>query len=161
MSKTVWTFTNQRELDSKEFVDYFQRKVFRTIRKFEMLEGIPPKIVLRKAGDLNTVVLKHVLETKFEVSFGKANLSSENLSQVAEDVFGDVVGGNFKIEERVDAPLVQLSDKEVELYAKLKGLKGTVRKRDENIQKLFGKFLGKNQDLEVNVLKAAGQLCKK
>ena len=158
MSKTVWTFTNQRELDKNEFVDYFERKVFRTIRKYGMLGDKPGKVVLSKGTDLNTVVLKHVLENKFEVSFGKGNLSCDNLSAIAENVFGKVLNGDFKIRVREDAPLMMLSDKEVELYAQLKGLSGVKRKGDAKIQDLFGKFLGKNQDLEINVLKVAGQI---
>jgi len=148
MSKTVWKFTNQRELSAKEFVDYFERKVFRTVRKYGMLPE-DKVIFLKRSGDLNTVVLKEVLSKKFSVKFGKANMSSDNLSQVAEDVFGKIVDGDFDVKVREDAPLLYLSDKEIELYARLKGLKGTTRKVDKDIQGLFGKFLGKNQDLNI------------
>ncbi|MFH1522107.1 MAG: hypothetical protein ABIF18_04075, partial [archaeon] len=60
--KTVWTFTNQRELDRFQFLDYVERKVFRTIRKYQMY----PKnkiIILTKSQDINTAVLKKILET--------------------------------------------------------------------------------------------------
>ncbi|MFH1452132.1 MAG: hypothetical protein ABIF88_03085 [archaeon] len=156
--KIVWEFTNQRKLTKPEFIDYFQRKIFRTIRKYQML----PKdkiIKLKKANDLNTLVLKEVLEKKFKTEFStKPNLSSDNLSQITEDFFKNVIKGKFEKISLKDKPTHLLSDREVELYAKLIGIKGATRKRDEKIQELFGKFMGKNQDLEINVLKAMGQL---
>ena len=56
------------------------------------------------------------------------------------------------------APLYFLSDAEVELYAKLVGIKGVKRKRDKKIQELFARFMKKNPDLERNVVKAWGQI---
>ena len=166
---TVWTFTNKRELNKSEFLNYVERKVFRTIRKFDML----PKgktITLKKlpsgkegtcggANDLNTKVLKKIIETKFPVKFStKPNLSSDNLSQSAEDIFKNILRGNYKGPSPNNKPLYFLSDKEIELYAKLSNIKGTKRKQDKKIQTLFEKFLKKNQDLELNIVKAVGQL---
>ena len=37
MSETVWTFTNKKELNKSQFIDYVERKVFRTIRKYKSL----------------------------------------------------------------------------------------------------------------------------
>jgi hypothetical protein len=155
--KPVWTFTNQRELNKKEFLNYVERKVFRTIRKYQML----PKdktIVLKKSNDLNTAVLKKIIETKFEVKFGaKPNINSENLSDAAEDIFEKALKGDFKPKKKINSPLYYLSDKELELYAKLSDIKGTKRKQNSKIQNLFSKFLKKNQDLELNVVKASRQ----
>jgi len=156
--KTVWTFTNKRELNKSQFIDYVERKVFRTIRKHQML----PKdniIILKKDNTLNTAVLKKIIETKFEVKFNnEPNISSINLSQIAEDTFKEILKGNFKKQITKKAPLSQLSDKEVELYAELTNIKGTKRKQDKKIQNLFEKFLKKNQDLELNILKAINQI---
>jgi hypothetical protein len=154
----VWTFTNQKELTKSEFINYFERKVFRTIRKHQLLPS--DKIfTLKKQNDLNTIILKKILETKFQVKFSTSpNISSDNLSESAENIFKKIIKGNFKIKPKTNAPLIQLSDKEVELYAKLKNIKGDTRKQNKKIQNLFGKFLSKNQDLEINILKAAGQL---
>jgi hypothetical protein len=158
MSKTVWTFTNKKELDKSQFIDYFERKVFRTIRKHDMLPS-NRIITLKKSNDLNTIVLKNVIEKKFKVEFtNKPNLSTENLSQIAEDTFKNALKGNFKKQIKKNAPLSQLSDKEIELYAKLTNIKGTKREQDKKIQSLFDKFLKKNQDLELNIVKAIGQL---
>ena len=157
---TVWTFTNKRELNKKEFLNYIERKVFRTIRKHNML----PKnkiITLKKSNSLNTAVLKNIIEKKFPVKFStKPNTSSDNLSQITEDIFKQILKGNFATSNKQQAtsPLLYLSDKEIELYAKLKNIKATKRKQNKKIQTLFQKFLNKNQDLELNILKAANQL---
>jgi len=154
----VWEFTNQRKLTKPEFINYFERKVFRTIRKHKMLD--PKKnITLKKADNLNTIVLKKVLEKKFTVAFSaKPNLSVDNLSQVAEDSFKNILQGKFAGPKLGDKPLNQISDKELELYAKLKNIKGKKRIKDKKVQSLFEKFLKKNQDLELNVVKAVGQI---
>jgi len=163
MSNTVWTFTNQRKLNKKEFIDYVERKVFRTIRKHQML----PKdkiITLKKDNSLNTIVLKKIIETKFQVKListtdnRQPNTISANLSQIAEDTFKEILKGNFKKQIPNNAPLAQLSDKEIELYSKLTNIKGAKRKQDKKIQNLFDKFLKKNQDLELNIVKAIGQI---
>ena len=168
MSKTVWTFTNQKELDKSQFINYVERKVFRTIRKHNMLaktatshkpQATSHVITLKKSDDLNTAILKKIIETKFEVKFStKPNMSSQNLSQSAEDIFKNILKGNFKEQLPNNAPLAQLSDKELELYAKLTNTKGVKRKQDKKIQNLFAKFLKKNQDLELNIVKAIGQI---
>ena len=158
MSNKVWKFTNQRELNKSEFLNYVERKVFRTIRKNNIL----PKdkiIILKKDDTINTTILKSIIEKKFEVKFGtKPNMSSENLSQFAEDIFKNALKGDFKNNISNNAPLAQLSDKELEIYAKLKNIRGVKRKQDKKIQELFEKFLKKNQDLEQNVVKAGSQL---
>jgi len=161
MGKHVWEFTNQRKLTASEFVDYFERKIFRTIRKYSML----PKnkiITLKKSNSLNTNVLKEILEKKFKVRFSTSpNFSSDNLSAVAEGIFKDVIKGKFeKVTPDIGLkkPLYFLSDKEVGLYAELKRIKGVKRKVNKKIRKFFEKFLDKNQDLEINIVKAAGQI---
>jgi hypothetical protein len=156
--KTVWTFTNKRELDKNQFIDYVERKVFRTIRKHQILPQ-DKVIILKKANTLNAQILKQILQTKFQVKHStKPNISTDNLSQAAEDIFKKITKGNFKNKPKTNAPLIQLSDKEIELYAKLKNIKGEKRKQDKTIQALFNKFLSKNQDLEINIIKAQNQL---
>jgi hypothetical protein len=157
----VWTFTNQKALNKKEFIYYFEKKVFKTIRKFEML----PKdkiFKIKKGGDLNTTVLTKVLETKFEVKISdKPNTSSENLSTIAEDIFGNLLEGKFKgtkPKDKLIYPLYYHSDAEIKLYAELTELKGKKTQRNGKIQELFDKFRDKNPDLEINVVKALAQI---
>lgn len=155
---TVWTFTNGRELSKSEFINYVERKVFRTIRQLQMLPE--NKIfTLKKSDDINTAILQKILSTKFQVKqTTKPNTSSENLSKVAEDIFKNIIKGNFNYSTPKNAPLLNLTDKELGLYAKLKNIKGSPRKKDKKIQPLFDKFISKNQDLEINILKAQKQI---
>ncbi|MDP2947217.1 MAG: hypothetical protein Q8N88_03810 [Nanoarchaeota archaeon] len=153
----VWQFTNQKKLTKNEFIGYFEKKVFRNIRKYEML----PKnrlIKLKNSSDLNTTILKQILEQKFKIEFSiKPNFSSENLSEVAEKIFKNILVGKFtgpKPKDKISRPLYFHSDKEVELYAELKNISGKKRKPDDKIRSLFEKFIGKNPDLEINVVKA-------
>ena len=157
----VWEFTNQRKLTKSGFIDYFERKVFRTIRKYNML----PKnkiIKLKKDLKLNTQVLKSILEKKFKVKFvEQPNFSSNNLSQIAEETFSNILNGKFEglsPDTKPFMPLYFLFDKEIELYAKLKGIKGKKRKQNKKIQQLFEKFIEKNPDLEHNIVNALNQI---
>jgi len=156
----VWTFTNQKELSKSEFINYFERKIFRTIRKYQLL----PKdkiFTLKKATDLNTIILKQILETKFQVEFSNSpNTSTTNLSSEAENIFKNIIKGKFNYSPIV-SPLSNLTDKEIETYASLKNIKAPKRPQNKTIQNLFNKFLPKNQDLEINVLKAQSQLNEK
>jgi hypothetical protein len=155
---TVWTFTNKKELNKSEFLDYFERKIFRTIRKYSILPEYRV-IKIKKSNDINTKVLKEVIEKKFEVTLSsKPNISSDNLSDVAEQIFKNILNGKFEGPSPENKPLYYLSDKEVALYAKLNKIKGDNKKRDTKIQNLFSKFLKKNQDLEINIVKAISQL---
>ena len=158
LSPVVWIFTNGRELSKSEFINYFERKVFRTIRKFQCL----PKnkiFTIKNDNTLNAKILKQILETKFQVKYStNPNTSSANLSQIAEDIFKNIIKGKFNNPQPTSAPLTYLSDKEIKLYAKLKNIEGKERKQNKKIQNLFNKFLNNNQDLEINILKAQGQI---
>jgi len=157
----VWEFTNQRKLGKKEFIDYIEKKVFRTIRKYNLL----PKnriIKLKKSNDLHTKILISILSRKFKTEFStKPNFDSMNLSSAAEATFQNILKGKFegpRPNDRLAHPLYYHSDAELSLYAKLTNTKGTTPKRNKKIQELFKKFLKKNQDLEINVVKALSQL---
>lgn len=158
MEKVVWIFTNKRELNRSQFINYFERKVFRTIRKYSMLPE-NKVIKMKKIDTLNYNVLKIIIEKKFKVEESKIpNILHENLSEVAEVIFKNIIGGNFSGPKPDMRPLYFLSDKEVELYARLMKIPGKSRNQDKKIQGLFEKFLKKNQDLELNIVKALSQL---
>lgn len=163
MPEYVWEFTNQKKLTKKEFINYFEKKIFKTIRKYEMLSK-DKVFTLKKSNDLNTTILKQILETKFKVEFSdKPNTSSENLSSVSENAFQNILSGKFtgfQPKDKVVRPLYFHSDKEIEKYAELKEIKAEKPKRDKKIQELFSRFLNKNQDLEINIVKALSQLPK-
>ncbi len=158
----TWRFTNGIELNEKEFLSYVEKKVFKTIRRFKMLENQYLKeIPISASDDINTKVLNNILATKFSVKFcAKPFFSSENLSDASEENFLKVLDGKFKRKEIIEKkrPLYLHSDKEIQLYAKLKGIKGKLKSRDKRIQALFSKFLTKNPDLEHNIVNAFEQL---
>lgn len=153
----VWKFTNQKELDGGEFVDYFEKKIFRTIRKYAMLPE-DRIILLRKSGDLNTSVLKKILGKRFKVKLSdRPNFSSENLSECAEKILDNALKGKFtgaRPKDELSRPLYFLSDREIELYAKIKNIHGEKRKPNKKIKELIDKFLEKNQDIEINIVRA-------
>jgi len=161
-TKPVWKFTNKVQLCKKCFCDYFERKIFRTIRKHDMLPK-DKEIRIKKSSGLNTMVLVFVLQKKFQVKFtGKPNFSCENLSDVSEMVFSNVLKGKFlgakPKQGSLSLPLYYLSDKEIELYAKIKKISGKKSVRDKKVQTLFSRFFKKNPDLEHNIVNAFSQI---
>lgn len=159
--KYVWEFTNTRKLTKKEFLNYFEKKVFRTIRKYNML----PKnktILLKSSDSLNYNVLRSVLEKKFLVKDSKKpNFSDESCSDVSEKVFENILKGVFsgpKPKDGFSRPFYFHSDKEIELYSRLKNISGKKKKRNKRIQELFLGFMKKNPDLELNIVGALGQI---
>ncbi|MEI6058356.1 MAG: hypothetical protein WCP89_01155 [archaeon] len=161
----VWKFTNQRELTKGQFLDYFEKKIFRTIRQYDMLKDKDGRrIKIKKEASLNFIVLKSILEKKFEVivvnSSRGFDICSDNLSDVAESAFENVLDGIFNLKKLKpkNQPLYFLSDAEVLLYSKLSGLKGRMKKRNAHVQKLFVTFMKKNPDLEHNIVNAMRQL---
>jgi len=159
--KYVWEFTNQRKLTKGEFIDYFEKKVFKTIRKHGMM---PEDRIFRMKDDsgLNFKILKSILETKFIVEISnKPNILSENLSDVSEVVFSNVLSGKFKgpsPEDKPSRPLYFHSDAEIETYAKIKNISGEIPVRDNKIQNLLNRFRCKNPDLDINVVNALAQI---
>ena len=105
--------------------------------------------------------MKKILEKKFRVEYSpKPNLSEENLSEIAEKIFQEILKGNFEYPLPKNAPLIYTSDEEIKLYSKLKNITGEERKKNEKIQNLFEKFIKKNQDLELNIIKSQSQIIK-
>jgi hypothetical protein len=157
----VWEFTNQKKLNKREFIDYFERKVFRTIRKYGML----PKsqiIPLKKSTNLNSVVLRHIIEKKFKIKqINKTRFSDDNMSDVAEEIFANILKGKYigpKPKDKKLRPLYFLSDEETQLYAKLTNIKGKTKKRNTEVQKIFNTFKPKNPDIEHNVINSFMQI---
>jgi len=155
-TKPVWKFTNQTQLCSSCFCDYFERKILRTIRKQELLPS-SREFILKKSESINTKVLFFILKNKFSIKTGKPNIDDKNLSDYAENNFKNALKGNFKLKEEIKSPLANLSDEEIELYAKIKKINGKKAKRDKKIHDLFKKFK-KNPDLEHNVVNAWKQI---
>jgi hypothetical protein len=157
----VWEFTNKKKLTKSEFLRYVDRKVFKNIRKYGMLSEVD-SLTVEDNDLLSTLVLKHILEKKFSVSHSSNPVFlSDNLSFCAEVVMNNILRGDFSGPLPSDGkfrPLYFLSDAEIELYARLVGISGSLRERDSRVQDLFEKFIRKNPNLEINIVNALSQL---
>jgi len=161
MNKPVWTFTNQISLGKSEFIAYLEKKVFKTIRQ----HGLLPKdkiFKIEKSNSIQANVLKYIIGKKFSVVDSKEpNTSENNLTIIAEKIFENILKGNYigpKPKDTLNYPLYFVSDKELGVYSKLQGIKGTKRKQNTKIDSLFKKFTHKNPDLELNIVKALRQV---
>jgi hypothetical protein len=162
MEKYVWEFTNQRKLTKKEFIHYFEKKLYKTIRKYQLLPE-NKTFLIKEDERINTIILKQILSKKFKViNSNKPNTSTDNLSDIAEKTFENILQGNFigpkPKEKNLIYPLYFHSDKEIEVYSKINNIIGKKSKRNKQVQDLFNKFIKKNPDLEINVIKALMQI---
>lgn len=139
-TKPVYEFTNKRKICKTCFIRYFQKKVLYTIRKFSMIKR-GDKIYYKKSGDFKGVVLKHVLEmissksdvilitTKSNKTKATKIALADNIDSVSEEIINALIKGKLKklkmspYEGKMIKPLYLFTDKEISLYAKLRGLK--------------------------------------
>jgi hypothetical protein len=153
--KIVWKFTNQRQLTACEFARYFEKKVKSTIRKYRM-----PINEIKKQGKktLKEKVINHIIK---KLPYRKGKLSDENINQISDKILYIMIYGNSKKELKKllpkNQPLYFLSDKEISLYAKLKNIKGNVKKLSGKFRDIdnFIKIIEKrNQDIRQNIVQA-------
>ncbi|OGJ21885.1 hypothetical protein A3K73_06720 [Candidatus Pacearchaeota archaeon RBG_13_36_9] len=159
--KTVWKFTNKRELTAREFADYFEKKVRGTIRKYQM------PIHAVDGDSLNAKVINNIIKN---LPKRKGKISEENLDDISVAVLSELMHGkaeNLKKFLPKNQPLYFLSDKEIELYAKIKKIKGIKEarkkmkkraekkdRREEKINNFIKKIEEKNPDIRHNIIKA-------
>lgn len=136
----VYEFTNQKKLCKKCFLDWFFKKVLYTIRKFQMIK--PGEIVgYENEGDVKGVVLEDVLKgysEKAPIELYKLpstkkimkKAEPQTLDAASYKVINELIRGSAKNFKEISPkkgktvkPLYYFLDQEVELYAKLKGLK--------------------------------------
>jgi hypothetical protein len=152
--KPIYEFTNQRKLCANCFVRWFQKKVLYTIRKFEMIKN-GDVVGYKKSTAVYDVVLEDVL--KMFAEKGHVELvklpnkkatkiaKSDTTDSVADEIVHEVVSGDLKKEGikpkegKIIRPLYLFLDKEVLLYAKLRGLKYKVEKKE--VKDKLGKFV--------------------
>lgn len=157
--KYVYEFTNKRKLTKKEFIHWFQKKFLYTIRKFKMIEK-EDVVAYENKGDFRSVVLESLLNLYAEkgiidvIKLSKSRKFNKKAVSNTADIEADkliqhIVKGKLDslnkfapVNKKVIKPLFLFLDKEVELYAKLIGLK--YKKTKPKTDKL-GKFVN---DLE-------------
>lgn len=135
--KPVYIFTNKRQVCKTCFIRWFEKKVLYTIKKFSMVKK-GDVIGYNPGKDFRDVVLEDALkyyESKAPVSVvkgaGKEFTKTAipiTTDVIANDVVSNIINStltrkNLPVRGKVIKPLYLFLDKEVLLYAKLKGLK--------------------------------------
>jgi len=135
----VYEFTNKRKLCKSCFIKYFDKKVLYINRKFDLIKP-NDTIAYKKSNDVKDVVLEDILKiftnrgmikvvklpfkdsTKVAISF--------NVDVESHAIIKTIINGNSsKLNEsspkigKIIKPLYLFTDKEILLYAKIKGLK--------------------------------------
>ena len=135
--KSVYEFTNQRKLCKLCFIHWFEKKVLYTIRKFGMIKS-GEVVGYCRGKDVRSAVLENVLKMfagKGRVEVVKGGQGTkialpDTLDSVSYNIVEEIINGKVKELEKfkpvcgkVIRPLCLFLDKEVLLYAKLRGLK--------------------------------------
>jgi hypothetical protein len=135
--KHVYEFTNKRKLTKKEFIHWFEKKFLYTIRKFQMIQK-NDIIGYSKKPDFRSAVLEELLKMftkKYPTTLKKlpGNSNKIALPETLDTTSLKIVKGVIKkdlsklkempTEGKIIKPLYLFLDKEVLLYAKLKGIK--------------------------------------
>ena len=133
----VYEFTNKRKLTKREFLNWFERKFLFTNRKFQMMKK-GDIVLFENKRDFRGVVLENLLEMFIErapvrvVKSGKHTKKAitNTLDVETDKIIKTIIKGKAKnlkksgyIEGKLIKPLYLFLDKEVKLYADLKGLK--------------------------------------
>ncbi len=166
--KHVYTFTNGRKVTKREFLRWFQKKFLYTIRKFNLVNK-GDKIFYEDKKNFRNVVLKDLLKMFAEkspielITSGKYDKkaipdTSDSISyEISQKVFKGDLSKLKKLpkERKTIRPLYLFLDKEVLLYAKLKGLKHTKPKIDENkIVSFINKLEKEHPELKHSIVKS-------
>jgi len=138
----VYEFTNKRKLCKSCFVRWFEKKFLYTIRKFRMV-SMGDKIGYVYSESFRGLVLESLLKMYSEKGnvtlikyTGKQKINKlalfETSDSIAYSIINSVINFRLKIKDfdnfspvnkKVIKPLYLFLDKEVLLYAKLKGLR--------------------------------------
>ena len=133
----VYEFTNKRKVCRTCYVRWFQKKIFYTIRKFEMIK--PGEIILsQKKNDFRSAVLEDVLKSLAENERIKIILRgrhdklavSDTIDLISYKIINTIIQDNIlnlknlkPLSKNTIRPFYLFLDKEILLYAKLKNLR--------------------------------------
>jgi hypothetical protein len=162
----VYVFTNKRQVCNNCFKRYFQKKFLYIIKKFEMIKK-NDKIYLKEGKDLRSVVLKDLLinfERKAPIELVKAKnkatkiVVTNNIEVESKNIIDSIVRGksknmdsSFPKTKKEIKPLYLFLDKEIKLYAKLRGLK---YKKDKEKMTKFSKFINSLEEKHPEIKRA-------
>lgn len=137
-TKPVYEFTNKRKLCKTCFINYFQKKVLYTIRKFKMIKK-GDRIFYKKGKKFKDIVLLEMLKfvsDKNEISFAESKEKADKIAldssidSESESIIKTLIKGNaselkkfLPVYKNTIKPLYLFLDEEILLYAKLKKLR--------------------------------------
>lgn len=166
----VYEFTNKRKVCSSCFIRYFQKKFLYTLRKFNMIDN-EDLIYFRSNKNFRDAVLNDLLilfeekssikltnnQNKSDKTAVSSTIDSE-ANQVIDILINDKSDNLKKLspvtkdnKETIIKPLYLFSDREILLYAKLKGLKF---KKEKQKQDNISEFLNNMEDKHPEVKRA-------
>ena len=166
-TQSVYEFTNKAKVCRECFMDYFERKIFRIIRKYQMS-------LLNIAGDKKDVrykILKLILE-KIKInrkSKAKITTGIKNLDDFSAEIISGVMAKNIPSLKKLlpktkneEFPLYFMSDKEILLYAKLKKIRVGIKRNENRLQKeinsLFSELEKNDRDVRHAVVNAMAKI---
>lgn len=141
----VYELTNKRKFCKKCFCDYFEKKILKAIRKYSMLKDTKKIVVLCKSvkGQIIFSVLKDICKkngmsiskTSREISMKKNEKIAleQSLDDEACLIIFEVIRKKPQfglIGPKINScikPLYFCLDKEIQLYAKIKGMGGKIK----------------------------------
>lgn len=157
-TSAVYELTNKRKFCKKCFCRYFEKKVLHTIRKYSMLNntkkifviysGIKEKIIfiiLKKISEKKGISLskiKKCIKTNKNQKIALEQCLDDEAILIVMNLLDespkfDFVGPEIRINGSTNIkPLYFCLDKEIELYAKINGIKGKARTNEKDILKL-------------------------
>ncbi len=168
--KPVYEFTNQKKLCKRCFINYFQKKVLYTIRKFGMI-GNNDVVGYDDKGDISEVVLEDILKIfaekstiklvklPFKGKIDKLTVGS-TIDLEADKIIHAIIYGKinelkeispvFKIKGKIIIkPLYLFLDKEVLLYAKIRGLMfKRIKEKKDKISKFIEELEKKHPEVK-------------
>ena len=144
----VYEFTNKRKLCKNCFILWFEKKFLYTVRKFKLF-SLGERVSFEDNGDFSSVVLKNclsILKRGSRISLLKPNLNkgfdkfalNSTLDDESYEFIFSLLNNKFSSKSllpkngKIVRPLYLFLDKEVKLYADLKKLKYSPKKRKEN-----------------------------
>ncbi len=162
---SVYEFTNKRKLCKRCFINYFQKKVLYTIKKFNMVKK-GEVIGYKKGSNFRGIVLDEILKfiakksniTLTSSQSRKADKIAVNSSVDSESgkIIEAIIKGNVSeikkflpVYKSIIKPLYLFLDGEILLYAKLKKLKFKREKKKTNeIQDFMNEFEKKHPEVK-------------
>mgnify|MGYP001583024410 CR=1 FL=1 len=132
--KPVYEFNNKRKICKTCFINWFQKKFLYTLRVFNMIKS-GDIIQYKKGSNFREIALEDVLKIRAERGdvklviknkgkrFAMPSTSDTETHKVINELFNNKLKENKPVNGKIIMPLYLFLDREVLLYAKLRGLK--------------------------------------